>query len=339
MQKQPQMTVASQFSGHHLHLKGGRGSYVKVFSNVFYTFAYPANPDHFTMKNFYLVTTDHLEEALWFRDDEDFAVGMNYVAIEAHMNPMVIVMVFILMSNHVHFILYGEKEDVEAFITQYKQRYSLYYRYKYCVKEFLRGNGVDIKLIPIEEAEAFERFAAYVQMNSVAANICSHPSQYRWGTGNLFFNLFAQRGTPLREFSGRELARILHSTTIDLPGNWLMSEDGFILPQSYIDISTVERYFRTPNRMNYFLQHSSKARKRLESSESNLPAFRDQTLLNNVTDLCRSLFQKDSFKQLSPDEQSELAKQIRYRFSADATQIARVCGISYSAAADLLDRL
>lgn len=32
------------------------------------------------MKNYYLVTTEHLEEALWFRDDGDYATGMNYVA-------------------------------------------------------------------------------------------------------------------------------------------------------------------------------------------------------------------------------------------------------------------
>ena len=34
---------------------------------------------------------------------------------------------------------------------------------------------------------------------------------------------------------------------------------------------------------------------------------------------------------------SEFARQIRFRFSADATQIARVCGISYAEAANLLD--
>ena len=35
------------------------------------------------MRKCYLVSTDHLEEGLWFRDDEDFITGMNYVAIQA----------------------------------------------------------------------------------------------------------------------------------------------------------------------------------------------------------------------------------------------------------------
>ncbi len=68
-----------------------------------------------------------------------------------------------------------------------------------------------------------------------------------------------------------------------------------------------------------------------------MPAFKDQTILAALPDLCMSLFQKKSFQQLSAKEQAEFARQIRFRFSADATQIARVCGISYADAARLLD--
>ena len=52
----------------------------------------------------WLVTTDHLEDGLWFRDESDFKVGMNYVAALAA-DTGVIVLAFILMSNHVHFII------------------------------------------------------------------------------------------------------------------------------------------------------------------------------------------------------------------------------------------
>ena len=139
------------------------------------------------MRKYYLVTTEHLEEDLWFREDEDFVTGMNYVAIQAALMPRVIILVFILMSNHVHFVLYGTREEVESFVNGFKGRYSLYMHRKYGVKEFLRRNKLDIKEISKEEAEALERVFAYVQMNCVAANICLYPSQYPWGTGNAFF--------------------------------------------------------------------------------------------------------------------------------------------------------
>lgn len=287
------------------------------------------------MRRIYLLSTDHLEEGLWFRDEIDFKVAMNYIAIQAAQCPEVVILAFILMSNHVHFVLKGKREDVIAFINQFKHRYSVYLRHKYGAGEFLHRNGVDIKLIPFE-SEAIERAIAYVQMNCVAANICSHPSQYPWGTGKAFFDSSGKRGRRLGDLSRRERMRLLHTNVNNLPDNWYMGDEGYILPQSYVDVQSVEACFRTPKRMNYFLMNSSKAKKRLEANE-NLPAFKDQTILAVLPDLCRSLFQKMSVIELQVEELAELAKQIRFRFSADATQIARVCGVSYEMAAKLLD--
>lgn len=288
------------------------------------------------MKKIFLLTTEHLEDGLWFRDEDDFKVAMNYVAIEAARHPEVVVLAFILMSNHVHFLLRGRREDVIDFITKFKQRYALYYRRKYGVKEFLRRNSVDIRMIPADD-EAIERAVAYVQMNCVAANICSHPSQYPWGTGSVFFCPSKPGGKRLDEYSARTRERLMHSECDQIPGEWFLSGDGYIHPGEYVAVRGVEALFRTPKRMNYFLQNSSKARKRLEAAEEHLPSFRDQIILPAVQELCRSLFLKDSFRELLADEQVEIARQIRFRFSADANQIARVCGLSYAEAARLLE--
>ena len=288
------------------------------------------------MKKIYLLTTAHLEDGLWFRDEEDFKVAMNYIAIQAACCPEVIVLAFILMSNHVHLVLRGRRKDVIDFVNQFKHRYSIYYRKKYGIAEFLRGNGLDVKLIPSED-EAVERAVAYVQMNCVAANICSHPSQYPWGTGNAFFTSAKPGGTPLGSLSERARERLLHSACNILPKTWAVSDSGYIPPEQYVDVQTVELLFRTPRRMNYFLHSSSKARKRIEVDGDCLPAFRDQTILASMRDLCLSLFQKDSFLELQPGEKAEFVRQIRFRFSADANQIARVCGLTYAEAARLLD--
>lgn len=287
------------------------------------------------MKKCYLITTAHLEDRLWFLDEEDFRTGMNFVAIQAA-HSRVTVLAFILMSNHLHFILYGEWKDVLAFINGLKARYSKYLHNKYGQKEFLRRNGVDIREVSAED-ESLERAIAYVQMNCVAANICSHPTQYPWGTGNVFFNPARSTGKPLGNLSKRSCIKLLHSEA-DLPKpNWLVGEAGYILPESYVNVRYVESLFRSPKRMNYFLTNSSKARQRIETSEESLPAFRDQTILGVLPDLYRSLFQKQRFEDLSPEQQVEALRQIRFRFCANVNQIARVTGLSYEAAAKLLD--
>ena len=297
------------------------------------------------MRKYFLVTTEHLEEDLWFREDEDFVTGMNYVAIQAALMPRVIILVFILMSNHVHFVLYGTREGVESFVNGFKGRYSLYMHRKYGVKEFLRRNKLDIKEISKDEAEALERVFAYVQMNCVAANICLYPSQYPWGTGNAFFKAGVISGEAhkyrrVEDISGRELVRLLHSKdALKLPDKWLLSDVGFVLPESYVDVKHVEAVFRTPKRMQYFLSSSSKARKRLEAEDVNMPAFRDQVILGAMPDLLQSLFQKSTFGALSAQEQAETLRQLRFRFSAGVHQAARVCGITYADAAKLLDTM
>ena len=285
-------------------------------------------------KKIWLVTTDHLEDGLWFPEEADFKTGMNYVAVLAA-EGSVFVLAFILMSNHVHFVLYGTREDVMWFINEFKRRHSKYLQKKYGTGKLLKNNAVDIREIP-EEGEAVERAVAYVHMNCVAANICSYPTQYSWGSGDVFFNSVNPRGIRIDSMSERSRYRMLHSKA-DLPGNWLVGDDGFILPSSYVKKAYVENVFHSPKRMDYFLRTSSKARVWVDSGEKSMPAFKDQVIASAVPDLCRTMFQKGSYGELSDAQKSEMLRQLRYRFSSNIHQLARVTGLSYDAAARLMD--
>ena len=289
-------------------------------------------------KRIWLVTTDHLEDGLWFREMEDFKVGMNYVAVQVS-RSRVVVLAFILMSNHVHFVLYGTREDVLAFIHGFKTRYSRYLQRKYGLQEYLRDTGLDLQEIPEDDGqESLERAIAYVQMNSVAANICLNASQYPWGSGDAFFNPAPKKGRPLKELSVRARRRILHCVC-ELPDSWVLGDEGYILPSSYLNVKYVEQLFRTPRRMNFFLVNSSKAKKRLGAAGSELPSFQDQTILSVLPDLCRTLFGKSGFSELSESEQPEMLRQLRFRFGCQVNQLSRVTGLSYDAAARLLDSI
>ncbi len=281
----------------------------------------------------FLVTTDHLSDRIWFKDKEDFKVGMNYVAIAAFILNVKVV-VFILMSNHVHFIIICNTEaEAREFADYYKNLYSRYYRNKYGINEFLREVGVDVREIEWE-GEAFERATAYVMMNSVAANICMNCTQYSWGTGSLYFNQKPEKGTMLKDISRRAQIRLLHSN-VKLPQNMIMLDEGYISPASYVDVQLVEQVFRTPKRMLYFLNTSSKAKVKYSA----MPSFRDQTIISAAEDICRTLFSTDSIEALSEEQKTELIQQLRFRFSADVAQLCRVIGSSYEKASKMLDPL
>ena len=282
----------------------------------------------------WLITTDHLTDRIWFRDDEDFKMGMNLVAVLACTFPVEI-LAFELMSNHVHFVLACPYEQAVLFINEFKRRYAQHIRRKYGMKEFLRRNDVDI--CPLDGTDESQEWGiAYVQMNCVAANICLNPTNYPWGTGNAFFKVTPARGRRLDTFSGRARKRLLHSER-ELPPHLIVGEDGYILPESYVNVERVEAIFRTPKRMNYFLQNSSKAKRRLTANETEGPSFRDQIVQAAIPDLCHTLFRKQNIKELTREELVELLKQLRFRFSSNPHQLARVAELPYKTVATMLE--
>ena len=282
---------------------------------------------------FWFVTTDHLTNKIWFRDDEDFKMGMNLVAILA-VALSVDVLAFILISNHVHFVLCCSNEKAHQFIEAFKKRHSQYMNKKYGLKELLRR--VRVKVEPVSGAdESLEWVIAYTNMNSVAAGICLASTGYPWGTGDTFFKAKSAKGRRIGTLSDRARAALLHSTQ-PMPPHFLVGEDGYILPDSYVNVEMVQTLFRTPRRMNYFLQNSSKAKRRLASNDA-APSFRDQIVLSAIGDLCQSLFQKPSLAALTPEEQAELLEQLRYRFSSNANQLSRVTGLPYPKVVELLN--
>ena len=284
---------------------------------------------------FYLITTEHLEDQVLFRDDEDFAVGMNIVAVLQYVLG-VDVLAFILMSNHTHFVVQCSRDKAQLFIDRFKKQYSFYFQRKYGEPKLLKKTDeVFQQLDPYEES--IERAIAYVHMNSVVANICARPEDYIWGSGNCFFKSAKSHGIPLSSFSKRKRIKLLH-TCIDLPTDYVI-ENGFILPESYINVEFVQKKFGSPRRMNYFLYNSSKAKKKFETDDVNKPAFRDQIIKAAIPDLCRTLFDTDSLADLDPGQLQEMLRQIQYRFSSGIKQLARVTGMTVSKVLSVLEKV
>lgn len=284
---------------------------------------------------YFLVTTSHLSDGIWFKDDEDFKAGMNYVAIMASKGKAY-VLCFVLMSNHVHFVLGCEsKENAWDFITGFKQLYARYFYNKYGVRKFLRRNGVDIRELFIED-ESLHKGIAYTAMNPVAANICAHASQYAWGSGNCYFNPSLNPGKRMDSFSFRQRRQLLHSR-LPVPLDYQLGSNGFILPYSYICYNFVQKLFKTPGRFNYFLINSSKAKARMESETNLIPTFRDQVLAAAIPDICHTLFGKGNPGELTEREKARLAYELHHRFASDPKQIARLMGCSLQDAVRWLD--
>ena len=67
--------------------------------------------------NFYHVCTDGLEQVTLLKDDEDFKVAWNYLALSAWRTEVMVV-AFILMSNHVHLVLREGKQPLDTIMRR-----------------------------------------------------------------------------------------------------------------------------------------------------------------------------------------------------------------------------
>ena len=286
---------------------------------------------HTMREEFWFVSTEHLKDTLWFKDDEDFRVGMNYVAVSQYLTKADI-MAFVLMSNHVHFVLRCCNGRALEFINGLKMLYSKYSCHKHGSNKLLYNNKVDLSRLFLGD-DSFEKAVAYIQMNPVAANICLHPSGYPWGSGSTFFSNVSSNFQTLGQLSRRKQIKLLH-TKVCLPAEYKIEPSGYILPSSYIKLKEVESIFRTPLRMDYFLRNSSKAKKLNE-----VTSFNDQLVISGMKSLCISVFRRKSIAELSDTQKSELFRQLRYRFSADPHQIARCAELSYEEVCRLLELL
>lgn len=276
---------------------------------------------------YFFVSTSHLSDGIWFKDDEDFKAGMNYVAVMASKGKA-FVLCFVLMSNHVHFVLGCEsREEARNFITGFKQLYARYFYNKYGVRKFLRRNEVDIRELFIED-ESLHRGIAYTAMNPVAANICMHASQYAWGSGSCYFRTDPTTGTRIGILSARKQQKLLRSYSV-INQDYLLGSSGYVLPDSYVCKDFVQNLFCSPGRFNYFLNSSSKVRTRFESEKNLVPTFRDQVVVSMIPEICRTLFQKRR-EELQDREKGRLIYELNHRFNCDPKQIARLTGYDYS---------
>ena len=281
---------------------------------------------------FFLISSKHLEQSLWFRDAEDFIVAMNYIAVLS-VTTGVNILAFILMSNHVHFVLECSYEEAKHFFDALKRLYGAYYHNKYGTIEPLRRNGADIQELFLAK-ESLERAIAYVLMNCVAANICADPYGYPWSSISCIFNMNKTSGTGVCSIRPHRLRSIIRSKTV-LPNDYILGDGGYILPVSYIKRDFVESLYQSPKRFNYFLNNSSKAKEHLEKNAA--PSFSDQLIVAASSDLCRSLFRKNTVAELEDFEKANLINQIKRRVNSDPSQLARVLEIPYPVVCQILD--
>lgn len=269
---------------------------------------------------YYHVCTDGNALAWMFKDTEDFIAGVNRIGICAFETCIQIIS-FILMDNHVHFVLYGTLPKCKEFITRYKTLTGKWISSKYQLKEYLKH--LPSEFILIESEEQLLETIAYIDRNSIVAGGRYLPSEYPWGSARY---MFRERRIPcgrhISEMSKKEVHESLN-TWSTLPEDWMVDDQGMLIPERcFINIDFIEGLFRSPTRYLYHL--SRKLEGKIEMQQGIRAFIPDKELRPVTEELAKKFFGKSKVKDLDFNSKILLARKLRYDYASTPKQISRM---------------
>ena len=281
---------------------------------------------------YFHICTDGRALSWMFQDEKDFIAGINRIAI-CHLRTCVEIIAFVLMDNHVHFVLYGTMPQCKTFINLYKRLTGKWVLIKYGISDYLRGLPTEI--LRIENEESLLNTLAYQDRNPPMAGYRYMHSEYPWGSSKYIFRdtkTFEKEESwkSASSYTRRALRAILNSK-VEIPGNWLINESGMVHPQSFLNIRKLESCYKTPVRYAYFLAKKIEGIVEQELEHSQKLFIPDKELRSIVRKMARDLSGTENIIELNVKERLIIAKRLRYNYASTIKQISRMVHLSPSA--------
>lgn len=271
---------------------------------------------------YYHICTDGTSLDWMFQDNSDFIAGVNRAGVCSFLSDVKLIS-FVLMDNHVHFVVYGSLPSCKEFIIKFKNLTGRYIFARYKIKGYLQN--IHTEIIKIETEDRLLATLAYLDRNPLVAGWPHMPNEYPWGISKFLFRTPATtcKFYKLISFSRRTQC-ILLGTHQQLPQEWTIDEKGMLNPKCFVDITLLEKIFKTPARYLYFL--SKKLEGEIESyfSTNNRPFVQDKEMRAIVKKLSLELYGEIDLKILSVTSRLVLARKLRYEYAASIKQISRM---------------
>ena len=273
-----------------------------------------------------------------FHDETEFRDGMNRIP-PVIVCYNVLILAFVLMDTHLHFILYGEFQSCNHFIHEYVRRTSMYLSTRHQERNALIN--IEISHQKITNDRYLKTAICYVLKNPVSAGLPYNTWDYPWSSGSLYFRNPDSWTSPkwmlgmediITKSSGIRL--LTKSRTKIKPG--IRAIDGLILPSQYVAAAIVEQLFRSHKAFNYFMSITKDVE--IESHEGaishlTVPIFE---MRENRRIISQKMFGEANLRNLNMAQRIQLARRMRSQYNSSPKQIAKVCGLVYNEVADRL---
>ena len=280
--------------------------------------------------HYYHCATDGLKDDVLFPSVNAFISGMNRIAvcfIKAQKSFPVLIFAFCLMDNHVHFVLYGTKDNCRKFMKTYQALTEIWLTNH--PEEGSPGKKWNIGVWLLPDRDALIEKIIYVLRNPMAAALPFTPNGYKWGSGTLLFNndIALQYADKLEAFHGYR-QRYMFNTREVLPQDWLVFKDGMIWPGCYTEYKRVEQLFRTAASFIYECNKKVEPKVNAEMKED-FVSLPDNEVSEKALALAQSLFGKSKISDLSVSQRTKVASLLKKQTETSVKQLARIVRLKY----------
>ena len=273
-----------------------------------------------------------------FYDNDDFRNGMNRVYSTA-LKYDIMILAFVLMDTHVHFILYGGFPQCNAFMHEFVRRTSQYIAQKYSLKNKLVN--VEISHQAIDDDRYLLTAICYTLRNPVAAGLKYNALDYPWSSGPLYFRTPGTWASPIWMSGADEMLesdyrkRKRLRTRADF-GKSIPIVCGIVFPGEYVSVKIVEHLFGSHRSFHYFMCITKESDIDNRGGSVTLLSIPIQEMREHRDALCRELFGDLGLRRLDTTRRMRLARTLKIRYNSSTKQIARLCGLEYEEIKDLL---
>ncbi len=295
--------------------------------------------DEFLSKGpFWHLCTPGERQEMIFKTEEDYKFGVTSSALALHetneSGRSVKLYAFAVMSNHIHELLSGAKEDCLEYFRIRKAKL------KRGLSSDLDLSSFECRLIEINSLKHFRYEIAYINRNGFVNNPRETPFSYEWSSGRYYFNPVS-REIPLikaTQLAYREKQRVLRSRASSASEN-LLVYDGYVSPLCFCEISNGEAMFQTAHKYFSYISKSVEAYSSIAKELGDRIFLNDEEMFSVVYRKSRELYNADSPKLLPKEQKLELARMMHYSYNASNTQIQRILKLDGFIVAELFPKM
>ena len=263
-----------------------------------------------------------------FCSEEDFKTAMWILAASMHMFKGVRIITFELMTNHVHLILAGQREECikafDLFAARLRQAFPKRQR-------AIDWSKFKMDILPIEDIQALRNEIIYVNRNAFVANPAFTPDSYPWGGGCVYFNPWLRhlKTTNFGEMKVNSQRALLHTRDV-APFSQLIEVGGMPFIPSFCDIKLGESIFRDARSYFNSLTRNAEAFSQIASRLKDSIFLTDDELYSVICSHINKEYSVKAPSQLSAQQKIDTARQMHFGYNASNQQLRRMLRLDLS---------